>query len=76
MSVVLSSFRARMQQTERDLATEALKVTGGSVKTAARLVGLHHTQFRRIIVRHSLQGLLCLNPARSGNCAWRALGAM
>jgi len=79
MSVVLSSFRARLQATERELAIEALRVAGGGIKAAARLVGLDRSQMRRIVVRHELQNLLVshspgVGSVRGGNDAWKALG--
>jgi transcriptional regulator with GAF, ATPase, and Fis domain len=77
MSVILSSFRARLQATERDLAVEALKVADGSINQAARLTGLHRYQLRRIVVRHNLQALLKRHSNAGqdlcGNEAWRAL---
>lgn len=77
MSVVLSSFRARLQATERDLAVEALKVADGSIHAAAKLMGLHPYQLRRIVVRHELLVMLKrhTNAGRDlcGNAAWRAL---
>lgn len=79
MSVILSSFRARLEAAERDLAVEALAVTDGGICAAARLCGMHPFQMRRIVVRHSLQAML--KPAarvntnvQHGNAAWRALG--
>lgn len=74
MTVVLSSFRARLEAAERDYAVEALKATFGSVNSAARLCGLHPFQFRRIVERHGLQPLISKHAARGGNSAWRALG--
>ena len=81
MTVVLSSFRARLEVTERDLAVEALKVTDGGIVAAARLCGLHKSQMRRIVVRYHLENLLKPAPRvtranleQSGNAAWRALG--
>jgi transcriptional regulator with GAF, ATPase, and Fis domain len=76
MTIILSSFRARMHVAERTLAVEALKATGGNVTAAALMVGLHHTQLRRIIERHQLAALVSRHAPRSGNAAWRALGEM
>jgi transcriptional regulator with GAF, ATPase, and Fis domain len=76
-SIVLSSFRARQEAQERDLAVEALKVSDGCVSAAARLCGLNRISFRRIIVRYSLQSMLKAgsraNRTLRGNAAWRAL---
>lgn len=78
MSIVLSSFRARLQATERDLAIEALKATHGAIGSAARLCGLHPYQMRRIIDRHHLQDFvsrpLLRRGPRSGNALWLTLG--
>lgn len=78
MSVVLSSFRARLHAAERDFAVEALKVADGSINHAARLTGLHRYQLRRIVVRHKLQALLTRASAKGkaigGNSLWRGLG--
>ena len=74
MTIVLSSFRARMQATEKTLAIEALTISGGSVKPAARQVGLHHRQLWRIIRKYQLESLLNRHAARGGNAAWHALG--
>lgn len=78
MSVVLSSFRARLQRAEREFAVEALTITDGGITAAARLLGLHKSQLRRIVLRHELEGML--RPASRantekhfGNAAWRAL---
>lgn len=76
--IILSSFRARLAATERDLAVEALMVTNGAILAAARLCGLDKSSFRRIVVRHHLEGLLVNHSsgagvARGGNAAWRAL---
>lgn len=75
MSIVLSSFRARQERQERELAVEALKVGDGYVKRAARLVGLHPSRFQEIVKRHNLSGLLNKKRGRpaGGNAAWRAL---
>jgi transcriptional regulator with GAF, ATPase, and Fis domain len=77
--IILSSFRARQSQYERDLATEALSATKGAILAAARLCGLHPYQMRRIVKRHSLQSMLVNQSsgagcAKSGNSAWRELG--
>ena len=82
MSVILSSFRARLAATERETAIDALKVTNGGLCAAARLCGLPRSQFRRIILRYSLQSLLKPAPKMTqanrhmGNAAWQALGEM
>lgn len=77
MSVVLSSFRARLHTAERDFAIEALKVADGSINAAARLTGLHRYQLRRIVVRHELQAMLKRHSNAGqdlcGNAEWRAL---
>lgn len=77
MTVILSSYRARLEAAERDIAVEALKVADGSINHAARLMGLHPFQLRRIVVRHDLQGLLKRHSNAGkdlcGNAAWRAL---
>lgn len=77
MSITLSSFRARLQATERDLTVEALTVADGSINAAARLTGLHRYQLRRIVLRHNLQPLLKRHSNAGqdlcGNAAWRAL---
>lgn len=77
MTVVLSSFRARQELQERDLAIEALKVCDGCVSAAARMCGLNRISFRRIVTRHSLQAMLKAgsraNRTQRGNAAWRAL---
>ncbi len=72
--IVLSSFRARLDVTERELTVEALTTTHGCVKAAARLCGLHPWQMHRIIKRHALGSLVATHRARGGNDAWRALG--
>jgi transcriptional regulator with GAF, ATPase, and Fis domain len=79
MSVVLSSFRARLEATERELVVEALAVTDGGICAAARMCGMHPFQMRRIVQRHQLQALLkpasrARPPEQFGNAAWRALG--
>ncbi len=79
MTTILSSFRARLARTERELAVEALTVTHGAITAAARLCGLHKSQMRRIVLRHGLQGLLVnhssgADEARGGNQAWKELG--
>lgn len=81
MSIVISSFRARLEATERELAREALQATNGAIVAAARLIGLHKSQMRRIVVRHHLEPMLKPAPRvtranleQSGNAAWRALG--
>lgn len=74
MSIVLSSFRARLRAVERDLTVEALKATHGSVKPAARTIGLHPSQLRRLIERYNLQAMISRHHARGGNGAWRSLG--
>lgn len=75
--IILSSFRARLDAAERDLAIEALAAEHGSITRAARLVGLHRFQLRRIVVRHGLQHLLHQASratfSEHGNAAWRAL---
>jgi transcriptional regulator with GAF, ATPase, and Fis domain len=76
MTIILSSFRARLEATERDLAIEAIKASHGSVSAAARLCGLHPFQMRRIIERHDLQSYIDKHSARGGNLAWRALGSV
>lgn len=77
MSIVLSSFRARLAAEERALAVEALAVADGSINAAARLTGLHRYQLRRIVVRHALQPMLKRHSNAGqdlcGNAAWRAL---
>lgn len=73
MSVVLSSYRARMESTERQIIVEALQCSGGSVKPAARVIGLPASQLRRIIERLGLWTFTNANAARSGNAEWRAL---
>lgn len=76
MSIVLSSFRARLQATERDLAIEALTVTNGGMTAAARLMGVHKYQLRRVVLRHNLQAYVHAQPLgrpAGGNEAWRAL---
>lgn len=74
--IVLSSFRARLDAAERDLAVEALKVAHGSITQAARLTGLPRSQLRRVVLRHNLTALLVnhQSAARGGNAAWLALG--
>lgn len=74
MSVVLSSFRARLEAAERDLTVEALQATHGAVKPAARLCGLHPCILFRNIRRFNLKHLVSRHSARAGNAAWRALG--
>ncbi len=76
MTIVLSSFRARIRAAEGTLAVEALQAAGGNLNAAAKLVGLHKSQLRRIIVRQGLIDLLKKHAPRSGNAAWRALGEM
>ena len=76
MTIVLSSFKARIETTERELVVEALTVSNGCVSQAARLTGLHRWQLNRIIYRHGLQALK--HPGKpgaplKGNDAWRAL---
>lgn len=78
MTIVLSSFRARLEATERDLAIEALRVSNGGIVAAARLCGLHKSQMRRIVVRYHLENLLKPAPRarvtlQSGNAGWHAL---
>jgi transcriptional regulator with GAF, ATPase, and Fis domain len=77
MTIVLSSFRARLHAAEREFAVEALTVADGSINQAARLTGLHRYQLRRIVVRHELQALLKRHSNAGqdlcGNAAWRAL---
>lgn len=77
MTIVLSSFRARQEVQERELAVEALKVCNGCVSAAARMCGLNRISFRRIVVRYNLQPLLKVgsraNLTQRGNAAWRAL---
>lgn len=77
MTIILSSFRARLQAAERDLAVEALAVADGSINQAARLTGLHRSQLRRILERHGLTSMLrrhsTAGMATGGNAAWRAL---
>ena len=78
--IILSSFRARLEATERELAIEALRATNGAIVAAARLCGLHKSQMRRIVVRYNLVNLLKPAPRvtraseQCGNAAWRALG--
>lgn len=74
MTIVLSSFRARLHAAEREIAIEALTATHGAVNPAARLCGLHPSQLRRIIKRHNLQPHLSRHAPRGGNEAWRELG--
>jgi len=75
--IIISSFRARQERQECDLAIEALKVAHGSIVEAARLCGLNRVSFRRIVRRYSLQALLKTgsraNRTHRGNAAWRAL---
>lgn len=75
--IVLSSFRARQEAHERDLAVEALKVADGSVTRAAALTGLHRAQLRRIVAKYKLLSLLKRHnrtgKAIGGNAAWRSL---
>lgn len=78
MTIILSSFRARLQAAERELAVEAVTVADGSINQAARLTGLHRSQLRRILQRHGLVSLLRSHAshagmATGGNAAWRAL---
>lgn len=74
MSVVLSSFRARLEAAERELTVEALQATHGAVKPAARLCGLHPSILFRNIRKFGLRHLVSRHAARTGNDAWRALG--
>lgn len=75
MTIVLSSFRARQDAYEREIATEALKASDGYMARAARLVGLHPSRFREIVKRHNLRPLLNREPFKrgGGNAAWRSL---
>lgn len=76
MTIVLSSFRARLEATERDLVVEALTVSNGCLRQAARLTGLHRWQLRRLIIRHGLESLRHAGHPGAplkGNEAWRAL---
>jgi transcriptional regulator with GAF, ATPase, and Fis domain len=73
--IILSSFRARQEMQERELAIEALKMANGYIKTAARLVGLHPSRFHDLVKRHGLQSFTNKKPfpRTGGNAAWRAL---
>jgi transcriptional regulator with GAF, ATPase, and Fis domain len=77
MTIVLSSFRARQEAQERELAVEALRVNDGCVSAAARMCGLNRISFRRIIIRYELQVMVkrgsTANLTMRGNAAWRAL---
>ncbi len=77
MAVILSSFRARLQAAERENAVEALTACDGCITQAARLIGVHRYQLRRIVLRHHLEGMLKRHSNAGqdlcGNAAWRAL---
>lgn len=61
---------------EKRCALRALKKHDGSITRAAKELGLHKWQLRRIVDRHGLQDQLRRHtrpPVFQGNAAWHAL---
>ena len=77
MTVILSSYRARVEAAERETIREALTVSHGVMAVAARTLGLHPWHLRKIVTRLGLKALLHPgrreNLTKRGNAAWRAL---
>lgn len=72
MTIILSSFKARIEVTERTMIVEAMTAANGSVAKAAEISGLHPFQFRRILNRYNLKHLIIHRP-KWGNQEWKAL---
>lgn len=77
MTIVLSSYRARVEAAERETIKEALTVSHGVMAVAARTLGLHPWHLRKIVTRLDLKDMLRRGTRRrihnSGNAAWHAL---
>lgn len=70
------SFRDRIRDTERKLVIRALAKADGSITRAAKDLGLHKWQLRRMVDRHGLEEHLRKAkrpPVYQGNAAWHAL---